>query len=377
MKPFKALIVQWAMILIVGMASGCSPPPPTQSLDIAQALSSDEDSACYDRAKKSETINLPSDHGPHNGFKTEWWYYTGNLKSGSGRHFGYQLTFFRQALACRTAPGPSKWRTNQFYFAHFAVTDTQNQQFYSAHRMNRQSVGIAGASRSPFRVWIDAWSAKDIKGPDHARPGSIQLTARDQEMAIDLTLVPEKAVIFQGDQGLSRKGPGPFDASHYYSIPVLITQGKLEIGNESFEVLGKTWFDHEWSTSALGDDAGGWDWFAIHLDDGRDLMVCQVRKKDNSPNEYGFGSISFADGTYEILGQSDFSIQAVQLWKSPKTGRQYPARWKILVPDHTIDLEVSPVMDGQEHSHMFVYYEGAVRVTGPVTGLGYVEMTGY
>jgi predicted secreted hydrolase len=367
------------------LLSGCSVPQETgETVNIAEALSSDVGDTCYDQARLPGVLNFPRDYGPHPTFKTEWWYYTGNLKARGGRHFGFQLTFFRQALDCDVADGPSAWRTNQLYFAHFAVTDTENNRFLSAQRMNRGSLGIAGTQAVPFKTWIDDWQSAAVDGGK----GDLLLTARaraDKEpgrpdFSISLTLTHQKPKILQGDRGLSRKGPGPADASHYYSFPGMKAVGAVTVAGETIGVEGYSWFDHEWSTAALGADVTGWDWFAIHLDKGpltgADLMVCQVRNREGEPNGYGFGSISFADGRFVILRESQFLITPDRYWKSPDTGRTYPAGWTVVLQEQNLSLDISPVMDGQEHTHMFPYYEGAVRVRDG-SGLGYVEMTGY
>lgn len=377
-------------LAVISVSAGCSSPQEPETVNIARALSSDRDNACFDRAQIPGIIRFPEDYGPHESFKTEWWYYTGNVKTQEGRHFGYQLTFFRQAWACDKPAGTSAWRTNQLYFAHFAVTDTQNKQFYSAQRMNRGSVGIAGAKASPFHVWIDDWNA--LESIDAGKKRVIRLNAREngrensagkgtgQNISIELSLFPVKPAILQGTRGLSAKGPQ--NASHYYSFPGMTTYGRITVGDEVHSVSGHSWFDHEWSTAALGDDVNGWDWFAIHIElgphAGTDLMVCQVRTADGSPNGYGFGSVSFADGSYAILLESQFSIKPTRHWTSPVTGKAYPAGWTISLMSPDLTLDVTPVMDGQEHTHMFPYYEGAVEVmfTGG-TGRGYVEMTGY
>lgn len=389
------LSVLWMPILF----AGCNAPPQSDgTVNIAEALSSDTDDECYETAAQPGIINFPDDLGAHKSFKTEWWYYTGNLKTQEGRHFGFQLTFFRQSLDCKkrienrpvevseTTEKTSAWRTRQLYFAHFAVTDTQNLRFYSAQRMNRGSVGIAGVQNVPFKAWIDDWQAVQIK----SNAATLHLTARAQAdkipqapvFSIDLILTRQKPVILQGDRGLSRKGPGPSDASHYYSYPGMSAQGVVTVAGETAQVVGHAWFDHEWSTSALGSDVAGWDWFALRINEGpnagTDLMVCQVRRRDGSPNGYGFGAVSYPDGSYDILSQSDFTIAAQGAWTSPDTGRTYPAQWRIQLKSLEIPLQVEPVMAAQEHSGMFPYYEGAVRVqTAQGAGLGYVEMTGY
>ena len=360
-----------AMIFSVLFLWGCSPPEDTDRIDIARALSDTRDTGCFDRVTGPRPLVFPEDAGPHDTYRTEWWYYTGNLTTEKGRHFGYQLTFFRQALSCGPVQGDSHWRTRQLYIAHFAVTDTRDKVFYSDSRMNRQSLGIAGSRSDPFTVWLDNWQVKET--------GTLlALFAQSGEISVSFTLTPEKPPVFQGDRGYSKKGPGAGNASYYYSVPRLHTQGIIDIRGERFQVTGNSWFDHEWSTTVLGEDIQGWDWFSAHLADGRDLVVCRIRKADGSANGYGFGSISFADGTYEILSEQDFSLTPETYWKSPETGRRYPVQWQIRIPAHNLDLSVTPVINNQEHTHAFAYWEGAMRFSGPgVQGMGYLEMTGY
>ncbi len=350
---------------------GCAPPDNTDRIDIARALSNNQGMDCYDTVTGPEPLVFPKDAGPHENFRTEWWYYTGNLTTDQGRHFGYQLTFFRQALSCEPVKEDSQWRTRQLYFAHFAVTDTRNKAFHTFFRMNRGSLGIAGSLAQPFTVWIDNWQVKET--------GShLTLDALSDEISLSLTLTQEKPPILQGERGFSRKGPGTGNASFYFSLPRLHTQGFITLGGNRFQVTGNSWFDHEWSTTVLGEDVQGWDWFSAHLADGRDLMVCRIRKADGTSNGFGFGSISFADGNYVILSETDFTLTPKARWKSPETGKRYPVQWQIRIPDHDLDLSVSPVIDNQEHTHAFAYWEGAMRFSSPgVQGMGYLEMTGY
>jgi predicted secreted hydrolase len=206
----------------------------------------------------------------------------------------------------------------------------------------------------------------------------LTLTAKGDKIKVQLSLTPEKQVVPQGSNGLSRKGQKPFNASYYYSIPRLETHGTIAIGTATYRVKGNTWFDHEWSTSVLGDNIAGWDWFSVHLADGRDLMVCQIRQADGTPNGYGFGSLSSSDGAYEILSEKNFSIRVRRQWKSPITGNLYPSQWDIALPGHGIDLRVTPMIPAQEHTHTMAYWEGAARFKGNgIEGMGYVELTGY
>ncbi len=358
-----------AIIILIHCA--CDQQTEIENIDIIKALSNQKNRDCFETAKEYTSIDPLNDSGPHDAFQTEWWYYTGNLKSNQGRHFGYQLTFFRHALSCESKDDGSKWRTSQMYFAHFAVTDTHHTRFYADTRTNRSSIGIAGAKASPFEVWIDNWRVK-------AEDSALLLMAKSDNMSIEFELLPVKPPVLQGKKGYSQKGKKQSNASYYYSLPRLITNGKLSIASDTYTVEGYSWFDHEWSTSTLSDHVRGWDWFYVHLNDGRDLMVCQVRDKEGLPNGFSFGCLSFKDGNYTILNNGSFSITVNNFWESPKTRRKYPSEWAIAIPHHNLYMNAIPVIKNQEHTHAFTYWEGAVSFNGEgVSGYGYVEMTGY
>ena len=352
------------------MLAGCDSPTGKETIDIGQAISSPTALPCFKRADRERPLVFPADHGSHEDFQTEWWYYTGNLADPWGRRFGYQLTFFRRALACGPVTGTSSWRTRQLYFAHFAVTDIGTEAFHSDSRMARESIGIAGAT--PHRVWIENWSAQ--KTGDN----KIHLAARGADFSVEFILSSGKPLVLQGRSGLSQKSAQPGNASYYYSLPRSPTRGTIRTPSGEFSVAGLTWFDHEWSTSALDSDEKGWDWFALQLDDGRDIMVCRIRRADNRPNGFSFGCISHADGDYDILGPEDFILTSTATWQSPVTRCTYPSGWKIFISPLNLGLKVTPRLKAQEHTGDFIYWEGAVAVSGSqVSGSGYVELTGY
>lgn len=368
---FFAWIFFPAALISVLATAGCSRAPEPEGINIVRALSETFPNDCFQAASRPADIVFPRDSGPHNAFRTEWWYYTGNLETPEGRHFGYQLTFFRHAFSCEPAAGPSKWRTRQLYFSHYALTDTESGRFYSKFRMNRESLGIAGAQASPYRVWIDDWQVRE-------KDGGLVLEASDEGIRLDLTLFAGKPVILQGDKGFSRKGPEPFNASYYYSLPDIKTSGKVEINGTAFPVRGRSWFDHEWSTSALSANTAGWDWFSIHLEDGRSLMLCRIRNREGISNGFGFGSLSRSDGRVRILSETEFQLSPTRYWKSPATEKRYPLNWEMSIPSEQLFLLAAPVIQNQEHTHMATYWEGAVRFTGKgIEGSGYIELTGY
>ncbi len=334
-----------------------------------------EDRAGFARALVPRALSFPSDHGPHPDFRTEWWYYTGNLRTAAGRRFGFQLTFFRIALAPGAVVRASAWATRQLYFAHFAVSDTAGGRFHAVSRSSREALGLAGASASPFRVWIEDWSAE-------GDGSSARLRASDGDVALDLELSAAKPVVAQGDRGLSRKGPEPGNASFYYSFTRMPARGVVRLGRETLEVSGEAWMDREWSSSALGSGVEGWDWFALQLDDGRELMFYLLRRRDGAIDPFSAGTLVAADGTTRALEPRDVRVETLAHWTSPRSGVRYPARWRLSVPSAALRLEIEPRLADQELIVGTRYWEGAVAVTGaaagrPIAGQGYVELVGY
>ncbi|TDI89578.1 MAG: carotenoid 1,2-hydratase [Candidatus Dadabacteria bacterium] len=367
-RPINFVI---ALVFIAVIVTSCGDNRSAQETgNIAQSLSG-YDISGFKRVQMPRDFKFPKDFGPHPEYQTEWWYYTGNLVDSSGRDFGYQLTFFRRALSSYEVDRESEWASNQIYFAHFALSDIENGEFYSSERWSRSALGLAGAERMPFRVWIDDWS---VQGEGK----SFKLKATDGSISINLLLKPAKPVVLQGDKGLSQKSQEPGNASYYFSQTRIDTSGRVIIDGQEFEVRGLSWLDREWSTSALGENQEGWDWFSIQLDDGREIMLYQLRLKDGGIDNYSSGSIVNKNGDLTPLKAADFEIEVLDTWKSSKTGIDYPSKWRISIPGHDIELNVVPLLQDQELLHSFIYWEGAVKISGEgFSGKGYVELTGY
>ncbi len=326
------------------------------------------------------TWQFPRDHGAHPPFRTEWWYFTGNLQAAQQRKFGYQLTIFRQGLQFTPAQAQSKWAVRDFYFGHFTISDLAKDQFHVAERVSRGALGEAKAATDRMDVVLGPWSIEQGAGETY------HLLANEAEMAIDFQEHPLKPLVLEGVGGLSRKADGVGDASYYYSYPQLATDGKLRIGAETYTVSGLSWFDHEFSTSLLGKDQVGWDWFCLQLDNHEEIMLYAMRDKSGAMDPVSEGTWVKADGTSERLVPGTFSIEKTGTWKSSKSGAVYPSGWHVTVPGHQADLTISPAMPDQE-LHLtkmgtLDYWEGACTATGtvgqlPVKGVGYTELTGY
>ncbi len=308
---------------------------------------------------------FPADHGPHPEFRTEWWYYTGNLETLTGRHVGFQLTFFRIALGppepILSVPRASAWAASQLYLAHFALTDTEGRRFHAWSRMSREALGLAGARAHPFRVWLDDWSAASEAG---GLP--VRLRAAEGDVAIDLVLGSDKPVVLQGDRGLSQKGPEPGNASYYYSLTRMPARGTVRVGGTSLDVSGLAWMDREWSTSALGRDLAGWDWMALQLEDGRDVMLYQLRRRDGTADPFSAGTLIAGDGRSKPLGPGDVAIEVLDHWTSPRTGVRYPSRWRVAIPGaglHLLD-RAAPRRPGAQGGHALLGRRSARRGHG-------------
>jgi predicted secreted hydrolase len=334
-------------------------------------------------AKPGYGYVFPRDHGSHDEFRTEWWYYTGHLHAKSGRRFGFQLTFFRRAVnADRLETLPSRWTIRQLYLAHFAIADLNPRQFHHTEKVSREGLNKAGAEKNRLHVWIDQWSAEAIEN----EPLRQRLRASAPDFAVDLTVQSLKAPVIHGRDGISRKGSDSGQASHYYSLTRMATAGHVSIDGEMYEVEGTSWMDHEFGSADLGADLVGWDWFSLQLSDGSEVMIYQLRRANGSFDGVSSGTMVDRDGRGEFFPLTDLHIAVRAYWTSPKTGARYPAAWTISIPSRAVALEISPLMADQElstkRSTQVTYWEGAVQASGTVrdhavSGQGYVELTGY
>lgn len=343
---------------------------------LSDLLSNDD--AHFERALTPRTFIFPKDHGAHDTFRSEWWYFTGNLDSPDGRPFGYELTFFRFALSDKSHASPSAWRANQLYMAHLTLTDVREGRFYTDERLSRAANGLAGADNKRYRVWLYDWSAQAENHADFP----LRLRAKSDQFAVDLLLESQKGPVLQGDNGLSRKSAEPGNASYYYSYTRLTTQGKLRIAEAEYPVTGDSWMDREWSTSALSKDQSGWDWFALQFSDSSELMFYRLRRKDGRQDEFSAGSLVLADGGKVMLKGQDVIIKETGHWRSPHTKIRYPSGWQFSVPSQQLEVEIVPLINDQELNVSVRYWEGAVKIAGmkqgrSVSGRGYVELAGY
>lgn len=376
------MIMQWkkyvCMLSLVALVA-CqaeTPHSPETSIQVGDALSGE--SIGFEQALAPREFRFPEDHGAHEKFATEWWYFTGNVATAEGRRFGYQLTFFRVGLDANPVARSSHWSSSQIYMAHFALTDVDGKTFHPFERFARAVPQLAGAQAQPLRVWLEDWSvegASDATLPLHLR-------AQQDSFAIDVTLDSSKPIVLQGDKGLSQKSSAAGNASYYYSMTRMATQGAITIGDRKFAVTGQSWFDREWSTSALAESQAGWDWFSLQLDDQTELMFYQLRNKDGTTDLLSSGTLVNAQGVVRRLAAKDVLLTPLDFWQSDSSNIRYPVQWRIFVPDSGLDLTVTPLLENQEMALSVRYWEGAVIVSGkkhgqPINGRGYLELAGY
>ncbi|MEM7534336.1 MAG: lipocalin-like domain-containing protein [Chloroflexota bacterium] len=381
-SPSPHLLV---LLLLTILLTACSGNRSSQlaTANVVEALSGPSDDV-FERAYEPIAFEFPLDHGAHPEYKTEWWYYTGNLEAEDGAQYGYQFTIFRSALTGEITERSSDWATNQIYMAHFAVTDVENQEHYSFERYSRGAGGLAGASGDPaYEVWLEDWRVEETE------PGVTQMVAStilddesEESVSLALELRETRPAVLHGDAGLSQKGPEAGNASYYYSLVGLDSTGTVTIGDSTAEVTGVSWMDHEFGTSALSEDALGWDWFSVQLDNGMVFMFAQIRKASGGAVGDFEGTLVYPDGSQITIHAEDFTLTVNDEWTSPRTDITYPASWSIVFAEFDIDLEVKTMIPDQEMKVSFVYYEGAIDINGTVAGeavegRGYVELTGY
>lgn len=381
-----------AMLLVVLALAGCdaaSEPNADEqpNLQVGRLLGGDEAAVGFARALPPAALKFPRDHGPHPEFKSEWWYLTLMLSDAQGQEYGGQFTLFRQAQL----PGPlvpaNPWLSTHLYMAHLAVTDVRQQRHYSDERFARGHPGLAGVRAATpelgFRAWLDGWELDSVSTSFLPLALQAQTAEFGWDLQIGLPTIGSKPKVLQGDAGLSAKGPG--QASFYYSFTRLQVQGKLTLNGRLVPVTGNAWLDQEWSTSVLSDGQVGWDWFAVQLEDGRDLMVFRLRREDGSRDPFDHGVLVAADGSSQVLQAADFQLQVARYWQD-ETSVCWPVGWSLRLLEQgrvTEQFELEAAVDDQRMTTAVRYWEGLAVVHQTQAdhkvrvGRGYMELTGY
>lgn len=306
-------------------------------------------------------ITFPRDDAPHDG-PLEWWYYTGHLRADNGDRFGFQQVVFKGTRGALTG-----------YVGHVAVVDLSRETFSYDQRIVGDE-GVAGPGPG-FDFTIGDWRMAGSNGYDRLRAGVAGYS-------FDLKLAPGKPPVLHDGDGYIDYGNGT--GSFYYSRTRMPATGTMIVDGQSLAVSGEAWMDHQWGTFDTFSE-GGWDWLALQLDDGTDLMLYVVKNAAREPVIVD-GSLVAPDGALTVLEPADFTLETTAEWTSERTGGTYPAAWTIGLPVAKLRLEVVPAVADQEldtrQTTGVVYWEGAVTVDGerdgePIAGVGYVELTGY
>ena len=369
----------WLRIALIAMVSlalaGCDEAPvPAEDSDFAILALAAED---YQQAKRGTALSFPRDHGPHPGFRIEWWYLTANLEDQGGRQYGAQWTLFRTATR---PPGTNvvanAWNSGQVFMAHFALTWPGGHRAFQRYARGGDHGGEsrAGASDQPFAAWLDDWALRST-GDDWL---PLEVSARQDDMAMRLQMGAKGPLVLQGENGFSQKN-AEGGGSHYYSQPFLLARGELEIDGKKVVVTGQAWLDREWSSQFLQPDQSGWDWFALHLESGEKLMLFRLRHRTRGQaGAYLHAVLIRPDGESTSLQASDIRLEVVRTFDV--AGRSLPLHWRVELPTLQRQLEIEALQPGQWMDVDFPYWEGAVTVSGdgPANrGRGYMELTGY
>ncbi|MDR5876605.1 lipocalin-like domain-containing protein [Vreelandella gomseomensis] len=336
----------------------------------------------FAQADASTPLSFPRDHGAHPDYRIEWWYLTANLEDDQGQPLGLQWTLFRQALTPPDErPDPAPWTADQVWMAHMGIsrgaTHVAAERFARSH--SQHANGQAGVNAAPFEAWIDDWV---LKSPEDASFEDFTLSAYSGEGAdrfgYSLTLEPQGPLVQHGENGFNAKtveGQG----SRYYSQPFLQITGQVTLNGETREVSGQGWLDREWSSQLLTPEQTGWDWFSLHLNDGRKLMAYRLRGGGEDGGDYAFAHLISADGETELIGADRVTLTPLKT--QPVAGRDMPTRWSLTLPDADLQLTVEARHPNRWMPTSVPYWEGDVVVRQSETqekiGVGYLEMTGY
>lgn len=335
--------------------------------------------AQYQMALPGYHYEFPRDHFNHPDYKTEWWYYTGNLKAADGHRFGFELTFFRQGVR-RGEPQTSDWDIQDLYLAHLALSDLSGGKFYHTERLNRAGPGLAGASLALQKVWNGNWQVQWQNGEQH-------MQAVSDDFSLNLAMISHKPRVINGKNGVSQKSAGLGHASHYISFTRLLTTGSIRLNGKSYQVEGASWMDHEFFSNRLDETETGWDWVSLQQEDNTEIMLYRLRHQDGSVDPFSSGTYVDTAGKATYLGVKDFQMQPLaETYTSPTTHATYPIAWRITIPSLGLDFHIQTPLPSQELSvagyASLAYWEGAITISGsrgglPISGVGYLEMTGY
>jgi predicted secreted hydrolase len=343
----------------------------------------------WQKAQPDYAWSFPRDHWTHRGYRTEWWYFTGQLSATEPpeRRFGYQFTLFRVGLTPQRPQLQSEWAASDLIMGHAAITDLHSRRHQFSELLYREIPLLAGFNPypDPLIAWCRGPAGTAAQWTLRWNGAAFDLSMRDdaQGMGLVLSTKPLRPLIFQGPNGYSLKSQDGQVASLYYSFTRLLTEGTVSLGGKTFSVQGQSWMDREFGSSQLAKNQVGWDWFSLQLDDQREIMLYALRNRGGAP-DFARGTLVLPQGRVRYLDPADWRLSVTNHWKSPASGARYPARWTLNIPSENLTLQITPLLADQENRGNLAgglfYWEGAVTVrddSGAAVGTGYVELTGY
>ncbi len=328
-------------------------------------------------------VELPRDLYAHKNAQTEWWYYTGHMRTASGRRFGFELVFFKRRTDLdRFGVVPLRLIANPLYLAHFAITDESRKSFRYEHRKSAGGMFDlpAAASEKDYHLRLGNWTVREREGLHILR------ATMGDNLIFEVTLKSTKPAALNGHEGVGVSFKDAGEASRYFSFTRMEAAGDITWHGVTEHFTGSAWMDREFGTWRTTENQKGWDWFSIQLETGAEVMVYHLRNSAGEPSPFSSGTYVDAAGQQTHLAHEDFMLEATEHWQSPHTRATYPSGWRLRVPRFGIDVTVQPVMKDQEldtrGTTMIVYWEGVCIVRGhhgaqETAGRAYVELVGY
>jgi predicted secreted hydrolase len=328
-------------------------------------------------------VELPRDLYAHENSQTEWWYYTGHMRTASGHGFGFELVFFKRRTDLdRFGVVPLRLIANPLYLAHFAITDESRKRFRYEHRKSAGGMFDlpATASEKHYHLRLGNWTVREAHGTHILR------ATLGDDLIFEVALKSSKPAALNGHEGVGVSFKDAGEASRYFSFTRMAAEGDITWHGETEHFTGSAWMDREFGTWRTTENQKGWDWFSIQFETGAEVMVYHLRNSAGRPSPFSSGTYVDQRGVQTHLAHEDFILEATSRWQSPHTGATYPSGWRLRVPRFGIDVTVKPVMQDQEldtrGTTMIVYWEGVCIVRGhhgeqATKGRAYVELVGY
>jgi predicted secreted hydrolase len=325
-------------------------------------------------------VELPVDYGAHSDYQQDYWGINGNLATSAGKRFGFQLVLYRLALMpprrADEANTASAWRAKDIFAGYFALTDVDSQRFVVHERVSRAALGLSGSSNKPIRVWLDNWALEQA-GEDGSTLG---VSVKADNVSINLALRESKRAFLPASEDRDQsRAASPF---RLFVLPRLIADGSITIDETNYDVSGSVWMDRAWGKVPITTGQMTLDRFLIHLGDGRDLMLTELKRRGGGGVPVRGGAIVNREGHVSNLEGEDIKIAVLRSWQSPRDGLRYPSTWHIEIPKAKLSADITPLVRDQEITVWPRYWSGAAEVTGQaadaaIKGAGYVQLLGY